>query len=104
MEAINRWIPHSAMTDPGSHAGALAALPADIGALIEIIQGVLVHSDWVREYGLDETKLDTTARKTLPVAERLDDVLRRDPQPLDIRRPACGFRRLRTGFPIDCGQ
>jgi Transglutaminase-like superfamily len=88
MEGINRWIPHSAMTDPGSHTGAIAALPADIGALIEIIQGVLVHSDWVREYGLDETKLDTTARKTLPVAERLDDVLRRDPQPLDIRRSA----------------
>jgi hypothetical protein len=88
MEGTERWLAHSRMSDPGRHAGAISALPAGIGALNEIIQGALVHSDWVREYGLDERRLDAKARTTLPVVERLDDVLSRDQQPLEVRRPA----------------
>ncbi|MBP2486362.1 transglutaminase domain-containing protein [Rhizobium leguminosarum] len=88
MEGVDRWIPYSAMTNPGRHASAIAVLPTEVGALIQIIQGVLVHSDWITEYGLDETILNSTARTTLPIAERLDDVLRRDPRPLNIARSA----------------
>ncbi|MGH7781887.1 MAG: transglutaminase-like domain-containing protein [Candidatus Binataceae bacterium] len=33
------------MTAPGAHAADVAGLPADIGALCEIIQGVLIHRD-----------------------------------------------------------
>lgn len=84
----DRWVAHSHMSHPGRHAGAIAALPAGIEALNEIIQGVLVHADWASAYGLAETKLDAAARRTLPIAERLDDILRRDPQPLYTRRPA----------------
>ena len=88
MEGADRWLAHSHMSDPGRHAGAIVALPADIGTLNRIIQGVLVHADWAREYGLDETALGPEARRTLPIAERLDDVLKRDPGPLDAGRPA----------------
>lgn len=52
MEDANRWLAHNAMSDPGRHAGAIAVLPADVGALSEIIQGVLVHSDWAGEHGM----------------------------------------------------
>ncbi|MDE1991743.1 MAG: transglutaminase domain-containing protein [Rhizobiaceae bacterium] len=117
--SIDCWILHSAMSDPGGYRAAIAALPADIGALIDTIQGMLVHADWVKEYGLDETKLDATARRTLPVIERLDDVLRRNSQPLEVRRAAekrstgtcrdyalmlCSFLRCR-GIParVRCG-
>lgn len=88
METAERWIAHSRMSDPGRHAGALAALPRDVAALNAIIQGVLVHSDWVREYGLDPASLGAAPRRTLPVAGRLDDVLARDPRPLAEARPA----------------
>ena len=88
MADADRWAAHSPMSDPGRHADVIAVLPADIRALNEIIQGVLVHADWARAYGLDETKLDAAARRTLPVAERLDDILQRDPRPLHARRPA----------------
>lgn len=88
MEDRERWVAQSRMSDPGRHAEAIAALPRDIGSVNAIIQGVLVHSSWVKEYGLDETGLGPGARRTLPVAERLDDVLARDPQPLATGRPA----------------
>lgn len=83
-----RWKVHNHMSDPGPHAGAIAGFPAGIAALNEIIQRVLVHADWAKAYGLDETKLGLAARKTLPIAERLDDILRRDPRPIHDRRPA----------------
>ncbi|MBA9034252.1 hypothetical protein [Rhizobium leguminosarum] len=44
MEGVDRWIPYSAMTNPGRHASAIAVLPTEVGALIQIIQGVLVDA------------------------------------------------------------
>lgn len=87
-EGGDRWIAQSAMTNPGRHISAIAALPSEVGALIQIIQGILLHCDWLKEYGLDETRLGSMPRTTLPIAERLDDVLKRDQQPLNVQRPA----------------
>jgi hypothetical protein len=42
----------------------------------------------VKEYGLDETRLGPGACRTLPVADRLDNVLARDLRPLAIGRRA----------------
>jgi hypothetical protein len=95
MDGTNRWLAHSSMSDPGGHAGVVADLPADLGALNAIVQGVMVHSSWVKEYGLDPVVLSTTARKTLPIAERLDDVMVRDSRALDLPRPA-GRRSVGT--------
>jgi hypothetical protein len=88
MDDINRWIAHSRMSNPGRHAGLFSRLPADVVTLNEIIQGVLIHLNWVKEYGLDETRYNASARATLPIVERLSDILERDLSTLDIRRPA----------------
>lgn len=88
MTDTDLWVAHSHMSDPGRHAGVIAALPAGVAALNEITQGVLVHADWAKAYGLDETKLGLAARKTLPIAARLDDILRRDSRPIHDWRPA----------------
>lgn len=75
------------MFDPADHAARMAGLPADIRVLNRIIQGVLIHADWLAEYGLDETLLHADSRQTLPVAQRLTDVFGRDARPLDVPRP-----------------
>jgi hypothetical protein len=88
MENLDRWIGHSLMSDPAAYAAAIADLPSDIGVLNGIVQGVLVHSDWLSEYGLDESRLPAVSRTTLPTADRLADILAKDPQALQIRRPS----------------
>ncbi|MGH6880793.1 transglutaminase-like domain-containing protein [Hypericibacter sp.] len=88
METLRKWIDHSGMSDPVGYAAAMAGLPSDVGALNGIIQGVLVHSDWLTDYGLDESLLSATSRTTLPIADRLADILERDGQGLETRRPS----------------
>lgn len=83
---IDRWVAQTAMSDPAEHAPFVAGFPADMGGLNRVIQGVLVHSDWLAEYGLDETRLNTGSRRTLPVAERLTEIFERDARPLSFAR------------------
>lgn len=75
------------MSDPAGHAGLVAELPSDIGALSSIIQGLLVHSDWLSAYGLDDADYRTISRNTLPVADQLDTILANNSQDLAIPRP-----------------
>jgi hypothetical protein len=75
------------MSDPAGHTGLVAELPPDIGALNGIIQGLLVHSDWLTAYGLDGADYRTVSRNTLPVADRLDAILAIDPSDLQTPRP-----------------
>jgi hypothetical protein len=78
---LERWTDHSLMSDPVGYAAAIADLPSDIGILNGIVQGVLVHSDWLTAYGLDDACYRTVSRATLPVAERLDASSRRTVNP-----------------------
>jgi hypothetical protein len=87
MECTERWIGHDRMSDPAGHIAAMTGLAPDIGVLNDIVQGLLVHADWLAEYGVDGTGPGAAARATLPVADRLDDILKRDGQGLQIRRP-----------------
>jgi Transglutaminase-like superfamily len=86
MESVGRWIGHSRMTDPAHHAAIVADLPPTVGALNNIIQGVLIHSDWLSAYGVDEARLGPVSRTTLPVAERLEQIFKSDIRALDVKR------------------
>ena len=110
-------IRHSPMTDPGRHAGLIGSVPGDIDAILKTVRGLFVHSDYLTHYGLAATD---NARDTLPVEQRLDQVLSIASQPLSQPRPyparavvtcrdyallACGIlrqhripARLRCGF------
>src|ERR1700722_9119057 len=86
MADLARWTAHSAMSDPAEYAEALARLPGGVDAMSRIVQGVLVHSDWLPAYGLDEGgKVISSA--TVPVAARLRDFFERHPRPPDAQRP-----------------
>ena len=91
MKNVERWAQHSQMSDPAGHAGLVAELPPDIGALNGIVQGFLVHSDWLTAYGLDDADYRAVSRNTLPVAERLEAILASDPQ--NLRTPRSPSRR-----------
>jgi hypothetical protein len=87
MVDLARWIAQSSMSDPGGYASQLARLPDDAALLSRVVQGVLIHLDWLSAYGLDdETK--AFSRETLGAAAPLTDIFERDPQPLDVQRPA----------------
>ena len=83
------------MSDPAGHTGLVAQLPSDIRALTSIIQGLLLHSDWLTIYGLDSAAYCTVSRNTLPVADRLDTIIANDSQDWGIPRPP-GKRAIGT--------
>ncbi|HEX7131389.1 MAG TPA: transglutaminase domain-containing protein [Iamia sp.] len=73
------------ITDPGRHAAAVAALPADLDALISVVQGLVVHVHLAGIYGV--TVDDDDAVHERRVEAILDRVLALDPAPLDVARP-----------------
>lgn len=81
MSDHQKWL--APLTASGRHADALAELPDGIAAMTAAIQGLLVHADWAEAYGLEAT----SSRHTLSVADRLDDIVRRNPATLGIARP-----------------
>ena len=83
MERDEQWATHTPMSDPGRYLSAISMLPRDLGLLIKIIQGLLVHADWAKEYGLDAARLNVSSRKTLSMVERLSDVVTRDARSLE---------------------
>jgi Transglutaminase-like superfamily len=119
-ENIERWIGHSAMSDPGRHDAAVAELPSRVRALNGVVQGLIIHTDWLSAYGVHESQFERVSRETVAVAERLALILDSDPRPFHLCRPParrsvatcrdfalvlCGFlrskgiaARLRCGF------
>ena len=120
MDNVERWISHSRMSDTGRHDAAVAGLPQSISALNGVVQGLIIHTDWLGAYGIDESRFARVSRETLPVAERLGLIQGADDRALLARRPParrtvgtcrdfalmlCGFlrdkgvaARLRCGF------
>jgi Transglutaminase-like superfamily len=86
MIGVDRWIDHSRMSDPANHAARVAELPSDIGALNRVVQGLLIHWDWLGAYDLNGDDFRTNLRTTLPVADRLADILAADARGLHVPR------------------
>jgi Transglutaminase-like superfamily len=81
-----RWVGHSRMSDPRDHAAHIAELPANVAALSRVVQGLMVHVDWLDAYGASGDEHGAYSRTTLPVADRLADILAADPRPLHVPR------------------
>jgi hypothetical protein len=77
------------ITEPGPFAGCLDGLPADIGELCKVIQGLTIHIFWAERYGLKlpearmgEVQLRTLQRRLARTLE-LDDRPFAEPRPLE---------------------
>jgi hypothetical protein len=70
------------LTTPGSHAGLLHDLPADIPSLVRTVQGLLIHVFWAEQYGvqLDEARRDELQLRD--AASKLARIVALDPRPL----------------------
>ncbi len=86
MDELQRWRSHNPMSDPGAGPVGFDGLPADVGALCCIVQGVLIHSDWIAAYGASDAQFRTVSRETLPLAARLRQIGEADPRPLALER------------------
>ena len=75
------------MSDPGGQTAALSALPSELSHLLEVLQGLLLHVDELRLYGLSPCRPAALSRETLPVAERLRRLLESNPAALAMQRP-----------------
>ena len=86
MGNLERWRSHNPMSDPGTGLLGFVGLPADVGALCRIVQGVLIHSDWIAAYGASEAEFRTVSRETLPLAARLRQIGEADSRALALER------------------
>jgi hypothetical protein len=76
-----------AMSSVGQHAKAVAALPADVAALAEVIQGLAIHQYMAEAYGFHVPEA-RKAESHIRHADRiLDRILALDDRPLSVARP-----------------
>lgn len=78
------------MTAPGAHGAELTALPKDLGALCEIVQGVLIHRDMAPFlYNLKLSEEQRDDGHIRPLAQMLERIHALDARPLTTpREPA----------------
>jgi hypothetical protein len=75
------------MTDPGSQAAWFEELPGEIGALCEVVQGILLHVFWADRLGVELTEdrqKEVEIRAVSDMLVRLGELSRR---PLSEARP-----------------
>ena len=77
MQPLSRWINHTPMTEPVGFEAQLKNFPSDVASLTCIVQGLLVHSEWL-PYGIDPDAFSSVSRATLPVSQRLGRLIARD--------------------------
>lgn len=86
MEHPGRWRRHGEMSDPGAGSLNFDGLPVDVAELCHVVQGVLIHSDWLAAYGVDEAQFRTVSRETLPLDGRLRQIADLDGSALTTER------------------
>jgi hypothetical protein len=88
MNLFDYYATHSAWTDPGRHARLFDNLPADVGELARIIQGLAIY-DVVAEpfYGFKVPEPHGEEIHIRRVDEMLDRIVCLDDRPLAAARP-----------------
>ena len=73
-------------TSSGSHADALARLPAGLAALTEVTHGLIVHEHLTGMYGFELAEARRASVHIRPVSRLLDQIVGEDGRPLDVAR------------------
>ncbi len=74
------------MTTAGHRAHLLEPLPHDIKALVQIVQGLMIHVFWAARYGTQVTPSRQGELQLRPLARKLERIVELDSRPLDQAR------------------
>ncbi len=66
------YLAHSEFTTPGQKLTWLQSLPENVKEIVETIQGLLIHSDFLHLYEIAVDQYTSASRQTLPVAKKLE--------------------------------
>jgi hypothetical protein len=86
MTDLTYFAQYGKITHPGPYANLYAELPSEVPALVQVVQGLLVHVFWGERYGLslsEERKAEVQLRN---MERRLARTLELDPSPLTTPR------------------
>ncbi len=75
------------MTHPGPYASLYTDLPSELPALVQVVQGLLVHIFWAERYGLNLSEERKGEVQLRSVERRLARTLELDPNSLATPRP-----------------
>ena len=75
------------LSSAGRHSGLLADLPRDVGALADVVQGLLMHEHIAPAYGLTLTPDHHAQAHVRPVEQILEGIVAGDPRSLRKARP-----------------
>ena len=75
------------ITDPGPYASLLDGLPADMGELCRLVQGLTIHVYWAERYGIQHSPERQSEVQLRTIQRRLKRSLELDPRPLTETRP-----------------
>jgi hypothetical protein len=70
------------MTEPGAMAMLLNDLPTDVGELVRIVQGLMIHVFWAERYGLELDEARQSEVQIRPLSAKLERIVELDPRPL----------------------
>ena len=85
-EIIKYYSSQGCITDPGDLILLLQDLPSDIGEMVNLIQGLILHLHWAEKYGVfpsEERKEEANLRF---VSKQLDLIKHIDKKPLKVSR------------------
>ena len=70
------------MTAPGPMVTLLDDLPADVGQLVRVVQGLLIHVFWADRYGLELDEARQSEVQIRPLSAKLERIPELDPRSL----------------------
>lgn len=75
------------ITNPGPYADLYTDLPSDIPALVQVVQGLMVHVFWAERYGLNLSEERKGEVQLRSMERQLARTLELDSNPLTMPRP-----------------
>jgi len=85
-DALEYYARPGPMTDPGEQGDLLGGLPTQVGALCEIVQGILLHIFWAERYGVTLSEEREQEVQIRSVAHMLARIRQLDDRPLTTAR------------------